>query len=307
MAPYLSAIRHRIASKLGVCPFCIRFALRGAALAWCLLAGLALVWPNPVALGLALLVAAGFSFVALAHITAHLWRVAGGLRDFEHELQAAQPEEPFAIGRRRFLATVARAGLGFTAIALGGNSLLRLASAQGACANTSLANPVCAGGADDNAAIANLVGATRTACDGLCGGRACAAGSKCLRSGPPIYSVFDAQCSDDGRGGRICCVRVECPCGCKTCADGVPADTTVTGKAGNKGDAWSAMKANAEAACVNYCAKVDSCQDPKKPNCKVNGTAKVEADQKKNCIQTGNNPVEWTCTGTITKCPCKCR
>jgi hypothetical protein len=307
MKAIVSGVRARLAAKLGVCPFCVRTALYGALASWLVVAGFAAFWPQPLAPAVAVIVASAFSMLVAAHVAAHLWRVSSGLKEIEQEVRTTGPAgQDFAIGRRQFLGTVAKAGAAFTLIALTGKSFALTVRAQGGCANVSAANPVCADGGDDNTAIANLFAVAQTACDTLCSTLACAAGSKCLRNGAPSFNVFEAQCSDNALGGRTCCVRVECPCGCKSCQDGVPADTAVSGKAGNKGDAWSQMKANAEAACLAYCEKVDSCP-PAKPKCKTNGTAKVEAKQNKDCLQTSKNPVEWTCTGKITNCPCQCR
>lgn len=306
MRTILSGVRVRLAAKLGICPFCVRASIYGALASWIVVAGLGALWPQPVAMALSVIVASAFSLLVVAHIAAHVWRVSSGLRQFEKAVRTTTPDREFAIGRREFLGTAAKAGVAFTLIALAGRSFSLTVRAQGGCANVSPANPVCADGPDDNTAIANLYAATRTACDALCPTLGCAVGSKCLRSGAPLYNPFVAQCSDNGRGGRTCCVQVECPCACKSCKDGVPADAVVSGKAGNKGDAWSQMKANAEAACVAYCDKVDSCPAAK-PLCKTNGAAKVDANQKKDCRQTSTDPVEWTCTGTITNCPCQCR
>jgi hypothetical protein len=208
----------------------------------------------------------------------------------------------YRIPRREFLTTVMRAGAGFALMAAFGRSI-RIGSAQG-CGPVSPVNQICADGQTEQEARDKLAAATDAACDTLCEGLGgCAKGSKCLRSGLAAYNA-PSECSPNARGGVTCCVRVTCPCACFSCDDVVPADTLAIGTGDNKGDAWSAMLADAKNKCEAFCKKVDSCPD-KKPTCRLNGTAKVKAKQADDCKQ---DPIthKWTCKGTIEKCPCKC-
>jgi hypothetical protein len=293
--------RERLDSKLGRCPYCLRTALGGALVALLAAAVAARLGAGDTAVAGALAVAATFTLVAASHLIAYEVRLFRAMRAArrEREEAVAAPLE-----RREFLLTLARAGAAFATVAVLGRLPSPRAAAQGtACADTSLANEVCADGADEAAAFAAALQAADAACDTLCESFACAS-AKCLRSAgalpatPPTFQP-------NGRGGVTCCLRVTCPCACFKCGDVVPAASTAIGTGANKGDAWSAMLADAKAKCEAFCKKVDSCPT-EKPNCKLNGTARVEAKQKTDCHQDATTK-QWTCRGKITNCPCKCR
>lgn len=294
----------RITAKLGRCPRCLRASARGTLVAWGVATILVIVWPHPLALAGALVLAGGFTLLLVSHLVAYMGRLARRLRQVSAGPEPGLPAATSSLSRRELLWTVGKAGSLAVLVALVGRPLG--VSAQPACAGVHAPGLALSGtGASRKAAVDAYDADAVAKCDAFCLARGCPAGSKCLRSGAAGRST--PKCTKDNVTDMWTCTGqlTACPCDCFACdATNVPPppQNQAVGTGNTQELARAAVTTDAEAKCEAFCQLIDTCPGEPQPPCRLFGAPTVI-----NIKCTGNRQQGFTCTGTITNCPCTCQ
>lgn len=97
----------RAKDKLGGCTYCMRRSAAGMAASWLVVLAAAVLWPAPVIVALATVVAAAFTLLTFAHGSAFVIRMMRRLKSVSVEGGDGEVRLHFA-GRRQMLLTVGR-------------------------------------------------------------------------------------------------------------------------------------------------------------------------------------------------------
>jgi hypothetical protein len=203
-------VRVLASAKLGRCTYCIRWSGKGTILGWALVAATILVWPQPIALGLAVAVAGAFSLLMLMHVGTFSVRIARG-----HARRVASPGR--SLDRRAFLRVGARAAGGALILALTGSARSAFGLPVGGPCEDTVRQRIQGSGKNPGVCFNKLRARVDCTLD-VCFNRACPdSGTICLPRGQSRVRNFEWFTFPDSTGKLVttCSGDVVCLCHCR--------------------------------------------------------------------------------------------
>ncbi len=260
-AQFFAWLRTSIRAKLGRCPKCLRWALLGAAVSWTAYGAPLSLLPNPIVLALALLSAAGFTTLALAHVTRHMYRVGVQLRAMRLGKAGDPRRAAFRLSRRQIVSVAGRAGGLFVLAAMSG--FVR-SSAKSRCAGVEIpdGHATASGeGVTIPEAEGSMLRWVSAICDTWCESIRCGGDELCRYDGTPVVA---GGCGPHplSPGDFLCQVDIHfCGCACLSCGD-TRAEQQIAGHelaadALDPAVAVAQVQAEALEACNEFCDRFE--------------------------------------------------